>query len=267
MWLSESGQTTTISRGDERGDQQPRDRRAPDRRAGPATGRPRPATNGATHQTSSGRSSRMMAVSVRTESGTPSSSRAGRSSRVHTVDELANQARRRRQRVRARTRCATPRCGRCRPAGRTGASRSTTRCASRESSASVGSTAARRAASSSDGAIAISSDRSGALTNTRTRRRPHRRSSRTCRSRRPSTGSRPRSWRASPARRHGDEQRDGQQRRQFARSVARHARSASGVTAARPPDSPSRRACSRSGRTACRSRCRRARSCSSPAAS
>ena len=48
-------------------------------------------TKGATHQTSSGRSSRMMAVSVRTESGTPSSSRAGRSSRVHTVDEIAHE--------------------------------------------------------------------------------------------------------------------------------------------------------------------------------
>src|SRR5688500_6916093 len=63
-------------------------------------------TNGATHQTSSGRSNRMIAVSVRTESGTPCSSfsgtglsRAGRRSRVHTVDELARQAGRRRQRV------------------------------------------------------------------------------------------------------------------------------------------------------------------------
>src|SRR5688572_28967734 len=57
-------------------------------------------TKGATHQTSKGRSSRMIAVSVRTESGTPCSSRTGRRSRVHTVDELACQTSGRRQAVR-----------------------------------------------------------------------------------------------------------------------------------------------------------------------
>src|SRR5580765_4397066 len=98
MWLSASGQTATILAatstatrshviGARRTAVTTTDRQAAAR------------TKGATHQTSSGRSSRMMAVSARTESGTPSSSRAGRRSRVHTVDEIANAARGRGERL------------------------------------------------------------------------------------------------------------------------------------------------------------------------
>src|SRR5215213_177524 len=56
-------------------------------------------TNAATHQTSRGRNSRTIAVSVRTGSATPSSSWRGRRSLIHTVDELASQMGSRRQRV------------------------------------------------------------------------------------------------------------------------------------------------------------------------
>ena len=113
----------------------------------------------------------MIAVSFRTGSATPSLSLAGCSSRVHTVDEAA------REPVVAESvsgvysiRHASMRTA---STGRLYLrSRSTTRRASRESWLSFGSTAARTAASSSDGVMAISSERSGALTNTRTWRRP-----------------------------------------------------------------------------------------------
>src|SRR4026209_186064 len=88
MWLSDSGQTATIlaatntaTRSQVTGARLT----ARLRRERHAAAR----TKEATHQTSKGRNSRMIAVSVRTESGTPCSSRTGRRSRVHTVDELA----------------------------------------------------------------------------------------------------------------------------------------------------------------------------------
>ena len=73
---------------------------------------------------------------------------------------------------RACTRFATSRRGPPRPGGRYRRSRSSTRRARRVSWRPPGNTAARTAASSSEGVMAISSERSGALTNTRTRRRP-----------------------------------------------------------------------------------------------
>src|SRR5215208_8305646 len=98
MWLSDSGQRTTILAptnsanriqvsGARRTMRLRSDRQAAVR------------TIAVTHQTSSGRNSRMIAVSVRTGSGTPSWSWAGRRSRIHTVDELASQMGSRRQRV------------------------------------------------------------------------------------------------------------------------------------------------------------------------
>src|SRR5688572_32004014 len=90
MWLSDSGQTYTIliatstATSTQVSGARLTDRRISDRHAAAKT-------NGASHQTSSGRSSRMMAVSVRTESGTPSASSAGRRSLVNTVDEVAHE--------------------------------------------------------------------------------------------------------------------------------------------------------------------------------
>src|SRR5687768_12932241 len=90
MWLSDSGQTATIlaatnsaTRSQVTGARLTA-RLSSERHAAAKT-------KGATHQTSKGRSSRMIAVSVRTESGTPCSSRTGRRNRLHTVDELACQ--------------------------------------------------------------------------------------------------------------------------------------------------------------------------------
>src|ERR687897_2534451 len=98
MWLSDSGQTTTIlaptnsaTRIQVSGARLTVRLRS-DRQAAART-------NAATHQTSTGRNSRMIAVSVRTGSATPSSSWTGRRSRIHTVDELASQTGSRRQRV------------------------------------------------------------------------------------------------------------------------------------------------------------------------
>ena len=223
-------------------------------------------TKGATHQTSSGRSSRMMAVSVRTESGTPSSSPAGRSSRVHTVDELAQCGEWSPPACRARSRCATSRCGRSRPGADTGA-----RARRRGAPAATARrrSAARRharAASSSDGGMAISSDRSGALTNTRTRRRPASSVVENIPKPPPFHGLRPAvlaSVTCAPA------------TRPAARRAAARAIAARAASARRPPASLQhdhlisgrharviRRAALRVGR-----RCRRARSCSWPAAS
>ena len=73
MWLSDSGQTATILIATSSATRiqvigaRLTARLSSDRQAAART-------NGATHQTSSGRSSRMIAVSVRTESGTPCSS-------------------------------------------------------------------------------------------------------------------------------------------------------------------------------------------------
>src|SRR5215204_3029447 len=98
MWLSARGQTATI--------------RTPARvasasqvmaeRLTPRTMRERhaaPSTNGDTHQMSNGRSSRMMAVSWRTESGTPTSSRGDCTGRVHMAGEVACELQRRGQRA------------------------------------------------------------------------------------------------------------------------------------------------------------------------
>src|SRR5687767_5273523 len=99
MWLSDSGQTYTIliatstATSTQVSGARLTGRRISERHAAART-------NGASHQTSSGRSSRMMAVSVRTESGTPSASSAGRRSRVNTVDEVAHEGGGCRQRVR-----------------------------------------------------------------------------------------------------------------------------------------------------------------------
>ena len=99
MWLSDKGQTTTIlapisaARTNQVMGARRTDRRINDRHASANA-------NGVSHQTSSGRSSRMMAVSVRTESGTPSWSLVERSSGVHPIDEVARAAMEGRQRSR-----------------------------------------------------------------------------------------------------------------------------------------------------------------------
>src|SRR6188508_2378147 len=90
MWLSESGQTTTILAatstarrshviGALRTARNTSDKQAAAR------------TNGVTHHTSNGRKRRMIDVSVSTGSAIPSPSTAGCSSRVHTVVETANE--------------------------------------------------------------------------------------------------------------------------------------------------------------------------------
>ena len=77
MWLSDSGQTATILAATSAATSiqvigaRLTARKTSDRQAAART-------NGVTHQTSKGRSSRMMAVSVRTTSGTPPSSTEGR---------------------------------------------------------------------------------------------------------------------------------------------------------------------------------------------
>ena len=249
MWLSESGQTYTIliatstATTTHVSGARLTGRRISDRHAAART-------NGATHQTSSGRSSRMMAVSVRTESGTPSASPAGRRSLVNTVDEVAHERRGRRQRVRrvvdapgldthGVNRTAVP------ALAFDNAARQPRKCGV------GGQTAARRAASSSDGEIAISSDRSGALTNTRTCRRPASSVVENIPKPPPFHGLRPAVLANNNcAHRHGEQQ-------HTTGSVARQP-----VNSARPPDIRSTLLCSRLCRTACRSRRRRSRSCS-----
>ena len=188
MWLSASGQTATIRA--QRGCQQhPGDRRPPDGRT-PATAGRAPGRMGASHHISNGRSRRMIAVSWRTGSATPARHRRGCSDRVHTAVEVAHELSRCRQRAwriddtPGLDAYASPpdadADARARPPDAPAvpvAPRSAAR-------------AARAAASSSEGAISISSERSR-----RGHKHPHvptagsRPSSRTCRSRRPSTGS------------------------------------------------------------------------------
>src|SRR5918994_2627888 len=98
MWLSDSGQTTTILAPTNSATRiQVSGARLTVRLRSERQAAAR--TNAATHQTSTGRNSRTIAVSVRTGSAMPSSSWRGRRSRIHTVDELACQTGSRRQRV------------------------------------------------------------------------------------------------------------------------------------------------------------------------
>ena len=157
--------------GDERGDEQPRERRAPDRshdqrQAGgrQGEGREPPHVERPQQQDDRGQREDGVGDAVLVTGGAQQSCPHGR--RIRESDERSPPA------CRARSRCATSRCARSPPDADICRSRATTRSARRASSASAGSTAARRAASSSDGAMAISSDRSGAVTNTRTWRRP-----------------------------------------------------------------------------------------------
>src|SRR5687767_15523646 len=99
MWLSDSGQTATILAAT---NSATRSQVTGARLTARLTSERHAAARmkGASHQTSKGRSSRMIVVSVRTESGTPCSSWTGRKSRVHMVDELSCQTGGRRQAVR-----------------------------------------------------------------------------------------------------------------------------------------------------------------------
>ncbi len=267
MWLSDSGQTTTILIATSSatsihviGARLTR-RTTSDRQAAAST-------NGATHQTSSGRSSRMMAVSVRTESGTPSSSSGGaQQSRPHG----------RRNRAGSRVVAAsvsgaysmrqasmrTVSTGRSIPALAFDD-------AARQPRELGVARAARRRAAPHPRATARSRSPPIARARSRTPARAagrRRRWSRTSRSRRPSTGSGRRSWRASPGR---------TPRRPAARRAAGRATRGAGRAPARAASGSLQHdhliavrhlACSTWCRTASSSRCRRSRSCSRPAAS
>ena len=173
MWLSESGQTTTIlaatstaRRSHVIGARLTRSRARSDRQAATRT-------NGATHQTSNGRNSRMIGGQRQDGVGDAVLVTGGvQQSSPHGRRNCADEARGWPPACRARTRFATPRCGRRPPGGGSGARARPRDAPAARSAPSLGSTAARAAASSSDGVMAISSERSGALTNTRTCRRP-----------------------------------------------------------------------------------------------
>src|SRR4029453_10305934 len=98
MWLSESGQTKTIravasiASNSQVSGARLTPRTISDRQAAARA-------KAETHQISNGRSSRMIAVSCKTESATPTSSLADWTSRVHTVRRVANELERGRQRA------------------------------------------------------------------------------------------------------------------------------------------------------------------------
>ena len=201
-----------------------------------------------------------MAVSVRTASGTPSSSLAGRSSRVHTVDEVAHAVRESPPACRARTRCATSRCGRCRPGGDTGAR---VRPPPRQPR--------QRGVGRQHGGARWPRPRATAgwrfppIVRARSRT-PHAPAAGIVGGREHAEAAAlPRAQAGGAGQRHCAPATASSSATGRPRATPRSR--STRVTAARRPGIPSTPACSTSCRTACRSRCRRARSCSRPAAS